>query len=51
MPILEKCSKCKREGGYCKTTDSKVCARCVAQAKEKAGEHPLDKAQKEQSKR
>lgn len=29
MAILAKCLTCKREGGYAKSKDSKICARCM----------------------
>lgn len=28
MAILAKCSQCKRVGGFAKSKDSKICARC-----------------------
>ena len=28
MPIIEKCKECGREGGYGKSVDKKICARC-----------------------
>ena len=28
MPTIDKCKECGREGGYGKSVDKKICARC-----------------------